>query len=156
MEVMSVLNELEDMIESSKGLFGNKASIDKGRALELIQDIRISLPDDFKQAEWISQERQQIIYHAEDEAKRIVEEATLEAERLVEAHEITQKAYERGQSIVQAAEDDARELRNGAIRYSQGIMEKIAAEMRDIHERVMSNHDELQDMLIPERPEEDD
>lgn len=51
MEVLSILNELEEMIEGSKrSVFGNKANIDKNRAIELITDIRIGLPDDFKQA----------------------------------------------------------------------------------------------------------
>lgn len=43
MEVLNMLNELEEMIENSKSLFGNKATIDKTRALEIITDIRISL-----------------------------------------------------------------------------------------------------------------
>ena len=155
MEVLSMLNEMEEMIESSKSLFGNKASIDKSRALELITDIRISLPDDFKQAEWISQERQRIIYDAEDEAKEIINQATLEAEKLVEGDNITQKAYVKAREILDQAESDARELRNGAIYYSQDLMEKIAEDMKVISERVMRNHKDLEDMIIGVDEEED-
>lgn len=153
MEVLNMLNEIEEMIESSKSLFGNKASIDKGRALELITDIRINLPDDFKQAEWISQERQRIIYDAEDEAKEIIAKATLEAEKMVEEDSITQKAYEKAKRIIKQAEADATELRNGAIYYSQHIMEKIASDMEDISNRVMGNHKELEEMIIPTEEE---
>lgn len=154
MEVLNMLNEIEEMIENSKSLFGNKASIDKGRALELITDIRIGLPDDFKQAEWISQERQRIIYDAEDEAKTIIEKATLEAEQMVEADNITQSAYKKAKEIVQRAEEDATELRNGAIYYSQDIMKKIAKDMTSIAERVMLNYDELDQMVIKSEEEE--
>ena len=83
MEVLSILNELEEMIEGSRSVFGNKASIDKNRAIELITDIRIGLPDDFKQAEWISQERQRIIYDAQEEAEKIISDANLIEEEII-------------------------------------------------------------------------
>ncbi len=150
MEVLGMLNELTEMIESSKSLFGNKASIDKGRALELLTDIRISLPDDFKKAEWISQERQRIIFDAEDEAKEIIGKANAEAAQLVEENSITLMARKKAQDIVRQAEADAIELRNGAIYYSQDLMEKVASDMKSISERVMKNHKELEDMIIPE------
>lgn len=156
MEVLNMLNEIEEMIENSKSLFGNKASIDKTRALELITDIRIGLPDDFKQAEWISQERQRIMFDAEDEAKVILEKAALEAEQLVEQDAITQKAYNKAKQIIQQAEEDATELRNGAIYYSQDIMKKIAKDMTSIAERVMHNYDELDQMIIKTEEEEEE
>lgn len=150
MEVLSMLNEIEEMIERSKSIFGNKATIDKARALELITDIRISLPDDFKQAEWISQERQRIIFDAEEDAKDIIEKATLEAEKLVEQSNITQSAYQRAQEIVERAEEDAKELRNGAIFYSQDLLKKMAKDMTDVAEKVMKNYEELDSMVIKE------
>ncbi len=156
MEVLSLLNEIEEMIESSKGLFGNKASIDKTRALEIIQDIRICLPDDFKQAEWISQERQRIIYDAEDSAKEILEKATLQAEQMIEQDSITKSAYKRAEEIVERAEEDARELRNGAIYYSQDVLKKVAKDMTSIAERVMLNYEELDKIIIRTDEDEDD
>lgn len=154
MEVLNMLNELEEMIDDSKSWFGNKATIDKARALELITDIRINLPDDFKKAEWVSQEKERIIFDAEDDAKIILEKATLEAERLVEQNRITQSAYQRAEEIINRAEEDARELRNGAIYYAQDLMKKMAKDMTDVAERVMKNYEELDAMII--QPEEDD
>lgn len=156
MEVFNLLNDLEEMIESSKSIFGNKASIDKAKSLELIRDIRICLPDDFKQAEWISQERQRIIYDAEDAAKEIREKATLEAEQMIEKDAITQSAYKRAREIIERAEEDAVELRNGAIFYSQDIMKRIAKDMTSIAERVMVNYEELDKIVIRPNEEEQD
>lgn len=157
MKVLGMLNELEEMIEGSKALFSNKASIDKGRALELITDIRIGLPDDFKHAEWISQERQRIIYDSEDEAKKILEQARADAEAMVEQDAITQKAYLKAKEILKQAEADAVELRNGAIFYSQDLMEKISEDMKSISQRVMKNHQDLEEMIlsVPEEEEEE-
>ncbi|MGB5824210.1 MAG: ATPase [Proteocatella sp.] len=154
MEVLSILNELEELIDSSRSVFGNKATIDKGKAIELITDIRIGLPDDFKQAEWISQERQRIIYDAQAEAEKIVSEARLEAEAIVEEDSITQAAYKKATGIVAEAEYDAKELRNGAVRYSQDILKKISKDMKNLTEKVITNYKDLGNMLIEDEEDE--
>ena len=154
MEVLSILNELEEMIESSRSVFGNKASIDKNRAIELITDIRIGLPDDFKQAEWISQERQRIIYDAQEEAEKIISDAKLRAEEIIEQDNITQAAYRKAADIVAEAEYDAKELRNGAVRYSQEILKKVSKDMKALTEKVLTNHRELGEMLIDDDEED--
>ena len=57
MEVLNLLELLEDIIEEGSKLpFGNKVMIDKSKALEILRDVRISLPDEVKQAEWINSE----------------------------------------------------------------------------------------------------
>lgn len=96
MEVLEILQHLEDMMEqSSKSLFSSKVSIDKEIALSYIRDIRVGLPEDFKQAEWISNERQRIIDEAMEEARQIIKDAENKAEELVQEHIITQKAEEK-------------------------------------------------------------
>ena len=156
MEVLGILNELEELIESSRSVFGNKASIDKGKAIELITDIRIGLPDDFKQAECISQERQRIIYDAQEEAAKIIAEAKLKAEEIVEEDSITQAAYKKSEQIIAEAEYDAKELRNGAVRYSQEILKKVAKDMKGLTEKVLTNHRELGEMLISEEQDDEE
>lgn len=156
MEVLSILNELEELIDSSRSVFGNKATIDKGKAIELITDIRIGLPDDFKQAEWISQERQRIIYDAQAEAEKIISEAKQNAEEIVEEDSITKAAYKKAETIIADAEYDAKELRNGAIRYSQDILKKVAKDMKGLTEKVITNHKELGEMLIADEEENEE
>ena len=71
MEVLNLLELLEDIIEEGSKLpFGNKVMIDKSKALEILRDVRISLPDEVKQAEWINTERQRIIDDAKEEAEK--------------------------------------------------------------------------------------
>lgn len=148
MDVYAMIGELEEMVESSKNsVFGNKG-IDKGKVMEILTEMRISLPDDFKQAEWISQERQRIIYDAQAEAESILAEARREAEVMVEEDNITKTAYKKAEGIVAEAEYDARELRNGAIRYSQDILKKISKDMKNLTEKVIMNYNDLGNMLI--------
>ena len=73
MEIFTLLETLEDLLENSKGLpFTSKSMVDKEEMLEIIKEIRIKLPDELKQAKWIKEERQRILVEAQKEADDIV------------------------------------------------------------------------------------
>ena len=75
MEIFTLLETLEDILENSKNLpLVNKAMVDKDEMLEIIKEIRIKLPDELKQAKWIKEERQRILVEAQKEADGIVKE----------------------------------------------------------------------------------
>ena len=144
MEVLEILQHLEDMMEqSSKSLFSSKVSIDKEIALSYIRDIRVGLPEDFKQAEWISNERQRIIDEAMEEARQIIKDAENKAEELVQEHIITQKAEEKAVS-------DGNDVRNGAISYAQDILEKLGLDIERVNARISANYEELEKLKFRE------
>lgn len=155
MEVLKILEQMEELIESAKGsLFGSKVNIDKEELVELITDIRLSLPDDMKQAEWVSTERQRIIFDAQEEAEKIIKEANEEAEALCEENQITQMAYKKAEEIISEAEENAKELRNGAITYSQQVLKKISENLNDTSKMILVNHKELGKMLEDKEDQE--
>ena len=99
MEVLNLLELLEDIIEEGSKLpFGNKVMIDKSKALEILRDVRISLPDEVKQAEWINTERQRIIDDAKEEAEKMIKDTEDYIKQKVADSEITKKAQEIGQT----------------------------------------------------------
>ena len=76
MEIFTLLETLEDILEKSKKLpFTERSVIDKEEFLEIIKEIRLKLPDELKQAKWIKEERQRILEEANKEAEDVVKEA---------------------------------------------------------------------------------
>ena len=76
MEIFTLLETLEEMLESSKAVpFTTKGIIDKEEMLDVIKEIRLKLPDELKQAKWVKEERQRILVEAQKEADDIVKEA---------------------------------------------------------------------------------
>lgn len=62
MEIFTLLETLEDLLENSRSLpFSSKGLVDKEEMLDLIKEIRIKLPDELKQAKWVKEERQRIL-----------------------------------------------------------------------------------------------
>ena len=95
MEGMEMLDQLEDIIEGSKTvpLLG-KAMIDKDELLDIIQELRLKMPDDLKQAKWIKGERQRILLEAQKEATAIIKSAEDKIISMINENEITKKANE--------------------------------------------------------------
>ena len=76
MEIFTLLETLEDILERSKTLpFTNKGIIEKDELLDIIKEIRLKLPDELKQAKWVREERERILQEAHKEASDIVKEA---------------------------------------------------------------------------------
>ena len=95
MEIFTLLDTLEDILDRSKHVpFTEKGIVDKEEILEIIQEIRLKLPDELKQAKWIKEERGRILQEAEKEADDIVREAENRIISMIDEHEITRKSYD--------------------------------------------------------------
>lgn len=125
MEILSLLEALEDAIESGMSVpFSGKCMVDRDEVLELIQDIRLKLPDDIKQAKWITKERSRILAEAQQEADNIIKNAENRIASMVDEHEISRKAYEQAEVIITNAKKNAREIRLGTREYADNILAK--------------------------------
>ena len=75
MEVFTLLENWEEILESgSKVPFSTKVMVDAGELRDIIEEIRLKLPDELKQAKWVKEERQRIISDAELEAQKVLKE----------------------------------------------------------------------------------
>ena len=90
LNILSLLDVLEDELERGTNLpIGNRALVNKGKCLEIIRDIRLNMPEEIKQAEWIKMERQNSGRSAE-RIRSDYKDAEAQIESLIEENEITQ------------------------------------------------------------------
>ena len=144
MEILSILETLEDLIEKSISLpFLGKCLVDREEILEIIKEMRLKLPDDIKQAKWVKEERQRILFDAQKEANDIIKDAEGKIAELVDEHEITQKAYEQANQIISNAQKNAREIRIGTKEYADNILGKLEEILKDTLEVIQMNREEL-------------
>ena len=112
--------------------------IDKDELLDIIQELRLKMPDDLKQAKWIKGERQRILLEAQKEATSIIKTAEDKIISMINENEITKKANEAAQEIIRNAEKRAKEIRMGTRQYvdnalyeAETVMERTIATLRD-------------------------
>ena len=151
MEIFTLLDTLEDILDRSKHVpFTEKVIVDKEEILEIIQEIRLKLPDELKQAKWIKEERGRILQEAEKEADDIVREAENRIISMIDEHEITRKAYDQKAEIIETANEMSREITKGTKDYADGILENLENAINDINisiakalETIEQNRNEL-------------
>lgn len=144
MNILSLLDVLEDELEKGVNLpFTTKALIDREKCLDLIKDIRLSMPEEIKQAEWIKKERQRILLEAQKEAESVNKEAEDRIKALIDENEITQSAYKQSRDIMETAQENAKEIRLGAKEYADNLLEQVESYLKDQLDTLVSNRSEL-------------
>ena len=118
MEILKMIDMLEDKIDHARTIpLVNRILIDKEELFKCIDDIRMKLPEDLKQARMVKDERKRILEEAKAEAEKIVNEAKEKADAMVQEHEITKSAVERSGQIIDDATRQASDLRAGTRNY---------------------------------------
>lgn len=139
MDVIKLLEYLQDIIEtSSKIPVTGKAIVDKNELLEVIEQIINYLPDEFKKAQWVYEEKERILGDALKEADTIKKENMDLLRRQIESHDITKEATIRAEEIISNAQRDAKAIRLGARDYADEILSQLDSEINNQFENMMS------------------
>lgn len=132
-KIMSLLDELEELITtSSKVPFSEKGVIDVDMAQRIIEDIRLGLPRDIKEAAWVKQEKDRIINDAKDEYNKLIVTAKDEAEYLVDSDLIKREAQKRAASILTEAESHASYIKLKTYEYIDKLLFDVQTEISSI------------------------
>ncbi len=148
----SLLDDLYTIIENHRpgSFFGNKG-FNKEEALDLIQEIRASLPSVIKQAQKFVENSERIISDATNQANKIIREAESDAAMLVSEHEITRQAKEKAELMIAETKQYARDMRLGANSYVEKCLDKtykaIQESIDELSRQTRMTEDALNDEL---------
>lgn len=174
MKILELLDEIEDIIDTSSSFpLTGKILVDAEEMHEIIKEIRIELPDEIQQAQWIKGERQRILDEAKKEYESVLKEARTQAESLIENDDITVKAKVRADEIMRVAETNVRNLKISTFEYIDSILFNFQDKMDhlnavyftdmfnelqktfdDINTTLTENRNEIKDMAYQSQTEE--
>lgn len=145
MELLELLDQIEEIIESGTNVpfTGGKCLVNRDEVLEILQEIRLRLPEDMKHAKRIVEEKERILAEAQQEAENIINNAESRIAALVDEHEITKKAYEQAEVIISNAKKNAREIRLGTREYADSILSKVEDILEETLDVIKMNRQEL-------------
>jgi vacuolar-type H+-ATPase subunit H len=131
MDILHLIDQLEALLNegSHPPLVGKRVLIDEQRVWEVIDQMRVSIPEEVKKAKRINQERDRIIAQANEEATRIVELGRDEAQQLASETEISKQAQARAQTIVERAQREADALKADADDYTIQVLSKLEEDL---------------------------
>jgi hypothetical protein len=130
MNIHEAIDRLEYLIAHSRQIpLTRTVVIDQEEALACIDDLRLSLPDEIKQARWTLQEQQRLISEAQAEAARTVTRAGERAQTMIGQHELVKRAEKQAEQMLRETAAKADETRRAADRYAWDVMQSLESQL---------------------------
>jgi len=140
MEVIKLLEYLQELLDtSSKIPMTNKVVVKYDEFNEVIEQIINYLPDEFKKAQWICEEKERILKEATEHAELIQKESIDIIRKRVNNHDYVKEAHIKAEEIVSAAQRNAKTIKYTARDYANEIMTGIQNEITE-KEKIMLNN----------------
>ena len=131
MDIMFLLERLESQIATGTGVpRTRKVLVDKDAVLDLIDQLRVAVPEEIHAAKRINAEGERIIEKANEEAGRIVARAQEQATYLIGERGLTEAAEAEGRRIIAEAQAAADDVRLGADEYAAPDPRGLEVEVR--------------------------
>ena len=128
-DIIFLIENLERLITSGRNMpLTSNVIIDQARALDLLDQLRVAVPEEVRAARRINEETERIVERAQEEAERILARAQEQAAFLIDERGLTQLAEEESRRITARAESDADEIRRGADEYAQSVLVNLEGE----------------------------
>lgn len=136
MDIQHLVDRLEDLVDEGRHLFGTKYTmVDEERTLELIDQMRISVPEEIEKAARILAQRDRILAEAHEEAARIVQEHRKKAETMLDQDATVYAAQARAENIKEQAKQEAARITSEADDYVMQILSNLEQTLvRDLGE----------------------
>ena len=130
MNIHEAIDRLEYLIGHSRQIpLTRTVVIDQEEALACIDDLRLSLPDEIKQARWTLQEQQRLLSEAQAEAARTVGKAGERAQTMIGQHELVKRAEKQADAMLKEAGLRAEETRRASDRYAWEVMQNLETQL---------------------------
>ena len=144
------------MASSKKLPLTNSVVLDQAAVLELIDQLRVSVPDEVRQAKRITEEAARITERARDDGDAVVARAQEQAAQMLEERELVRMAQQRAGEILDAANHEAAEVRRGADEYAAGVLIRLEGECIKALTSIKRGIDMLDERHRPPRAGDDD
>jgi vacuolar-type H+-ATPase subunit H len=156
MKVVELIDELEEIVRRSNTvpLSNKKIMINPDDIMDIIDEIRMRLPEEVLEARRVKQEESRIITAAQTKAKALIENAVKKQRELIDSDEVAKNAYnqaeqtikeseEKGKKILTKAETNAKELVGGSAEYAESVLKKVQDELKRINDILEENRSQL-------------
>lgn len=144
----AALSKLEEEIRSGKkAVFGNGRTVDAGVCLDLIAQVRESLPGSIAEARVVLQERDRLLAEAQQQCAAMLEGARQQAMQLVSQSAIMQQAQAEAQRKVEQTNRYCEETKQTTYREIADIMQAAEYYLRSSADNVTASKQELLGMM---------
>lgn len=145
MDILHLVDRLEELLNQSRPLFfTHNILIDENRVFDIIDQMRMAVPEEVKKAQQLLAQRDRILAQAQEEANRTIAIAREKSDQLVQRDAIVQAAQTRADQIIAQSKDEAEKSRLEADGYVVESLTKLEVELDRILNQVRNGIRALQ------------
>ncbi len=137
MDILQLIDRLEELFNEGKAIpFTHNVAVDEDRMLDIIDQMRISIPEEVKKAQQLLTQKERVMAQAQEEANRTLEIAREKANELIKKDNVVAEAGRRADQILTQARADAEATRHEADDYIVDSLGRAQEEMERILNQV--------------------
>lgn len=130
MDILHLVDRLEELFNESRLIpLTHNVIVDEDRMLEIIDQMRISIPEEVKKAQQVLAQRDRVLAQSQEEANRTISLAKKKAEEFASRDAIVEAAQTRAEQIIDQARADAEAVRRDADDYIIETLGALEAEL---------------------------
>ncbi len=156
MDILHLVDRLEELFNESKQVwFTHNVIVDEDRMLDLIDQMRITIPEEIKKSQQLLAQRDRILAQAQEEANRTIALAREKSDKLVENEPITQSAKSRGDQIIAQARLESQQTKKDADEYVLQTLSSLQSELEKVLNQVKNGIIAIQADITKNKPPEE-
>jgi len=145
MDILHLVDRLEELLNQSRPLwFTHNVIVDEDRMLDIIDQMRVAIPDEVKKAQQLLSQRDRILAQAQEEANRTLSIAREKSDQLVERDAIVQAAQARADQILNQVHVEGEQTRKDTDEYVVDSLTNLEFELERLLNQVRNGIHSLQ------------
>ena len=133
MDILHLVDRLEEIVNTGKAVpLTRNVIVDTTALMDIIDQMRISIPEEIKKAQQITAQKDRILAQAQEEANRTVALAREKSEKLIEKSEVYQAAQAKVDMITDKASKEASQSMMDADRYVIETLSNLEHELNKV------------------------
>lgn len=156
MDILHLIDRLEELFNDSRPIpLTSNVIVDEDRMLDLIDQMRIAIPEAVKQAQKLMSEKDRTLAQAQEEATRTLKLARDRSDVMLDREAIVEAAQGRADQITDQARIDGDMIRQEADDYALESLTALEIELERLNNQVRNGIRALQEQTVEQQHQND-
>ena len=130
MDILHLVDRLEELFNESRSIpFTHSVVVDEERMLDIIDQMRVSIPEEIKKAQQVLVQRDRYLAQAQEEAGRITSLAREKTEQMIQSDSLVEAAKTRAEQIIAQARAESETAKRDADEYILDSLRRLEMEL---------------------------
>ena len=156
MDILNLIDRLEELFNASRAVpFSRNILVDEDKFLDLIDQMRVSIPEEIKKSQKMLTDRDRTLAQAQEQAERTLRIARDQSAEILEQDSRVEEAKIRSGRILEQSRLDAEATRLEADEYVLETLTNLEREMERVLSQIRNGQRELQHQAAHIQPRPD-